>query len=382
MPEGPTKPDTGAATDTTITALRTALLRVPWASEPPKAGVVPPGPREFLVVEVETRGGLTGMGYLQPLSGGLSVVDDCLRTLMAPKLLGRDATEVEGIWQDLWRGTYWLGRGGITTFAQSAIDIALWDLVGKRAELPLCRVWGKCRDEVPAYGSGCFRGLGRDGMIAKAQHFVAMGLSAIKMQVAHIRPWREDVQNVHAMRAAMGPDVEVMVDVNMGWTADTAIQAGHYLDEADIYWLEEPVVAEDYAGYRRVAAALRTRVVGGESHFTRYELRPFFEQPSTPILQPDPMRGGLTELRKIAAIAETCGIRLAPHLFQELNVHLLASIPNASYLEYMDWNDDIWVDPAVPQGGVLRPPERPGHGVAFKPEVLQDHRVGGGEVHV
>lgn len=366
-------------TDTTITGLRTTLLHIPWSGEPPANGIMPPTHREMLVLEIMTKGGLTGMGYLQPLSGGLETLDACLKEMIAPKIIGRDATEVEGIWQTLWKSTYWLGRGGIATFALSAVDIALWDIVGKRAGLPLHRLWGNARKEVPAYGSGCWRGLGRDGMIAQAQHFVGMGLKAIKMQVAHIRPWREDVKNVHAMREALGPDIEIMIDVNMGWTADTAIQAGHHIDEADPYWLEEPVVCEDFDGYRRVAAALKTRVVGGESHFTRWDMRPFFIEPSTPILQPDPMRGGLTELRKIAAVAETWGIQIAPHLFHELTVHVMASIPNANYLEYMDWNDDLWVTPAIPVDGMLKPGEAPGHGLAFKPEILKDCRVGGFE---
>jgi L-alanine-DL-glutamate epimerase-like enolase superfamily enzyme len=366
-------------TDTTITALRTTLLRIPWSGAPPANGIMPPTHREILVLEITTKGGLTGMGYLQPLSGGLETLDACMREMIAPKVLGRDATEVEGIWQSLWKSTYWLGRGGIAVLCLSAVDIALWDIVGKRAGLPLYRLWGKCRSEVPAYGSGCWRGLGRDGMIERARHFTAKGMTAIKMQVAHIRPWREDVRNVLAMREALGPDVEIMIDVNMGWTADTAIQAGSHIDEADPYWLEEPVVCEDFAGYARVAARLKTRVVGGESHFTRYDLRPFFAEPSSPILQPDPMRGGLTELRKIAAVAETWGIEIAPHLFHELTVHVMASIPNANYLEYMDWNDDLWIEPAIPTGGTLRPPERPGHGLAFKEAALASHRIGGFE---
>jgi L-alanine-DL-glutamate epimerase-like enolase superfamily enzyme len=340
---------------------------------------MPPEARELLVLEIMTRGGLTGMAYLQPLSGGLETLDTCLREMIAPKIIGRDATEVEGIWQTLWKSNYWLGRMGITVFCQSAVDIALWDIVGKRAGLPLYRLWGKTRGEVEAYGSGVWRGLSRDAMIARAKMFTGMGMKAIKMQAAHIRPWREDVKNVFAMREALGPDVEIMIDINMGWDAATAIQAGHYFDEADLYWMEEPVVCEDFDGYRRVAAALKTRVVGGETHYTRYDMRPFFTNPSTPILQPDPMRGGFTELRKIAATADTWGITIAPHLFQELMVHLLCSIPNASYLEYMDWNDDLWVNPAIPVNGKLKPLEVPGHGMAFKPEILKSCRVGGFE---
>lgn len=364
---------------TRIAALRTHLLRIPWAGGPPPSGIMPPTAREFLVLEVETDGGIAGMGYLQPLSGGLETIDACVKELIAPNVLGRDASEIEAIWQDLWKATYWIGRGGIALFAQSALDIALWDIMGKRAGLPLFRLWGAARASAPAYGSGCFRGYGCEGMIDKAQDFVDKGLKAIKMQVAHIRSWREDVQNVEAMRDALGPDIEIMVDVNMGWDAGTAIQAGRYLDDCDIYWLEEPVVCEDFDAYARIAAALKTRVVGGESHFTRYDMRPFFANPSTPILQPDPMRGGLTEMRKIAAVADTWGLQIAPHCFHELCVHVNASIPNANYLEYMDWNDDIWVAPVLPVNGMMTPPETPGHGLAFKPEVLRSHRVGGFE---
>lgn len=367
-------------TDTTIVALRTTLLRVPWGGEPPANGIMPPSAREFLLLEIETRGGLVGLGYLQPLSGGLETLDMCLKEMIAPQVLGRDATDVEAIWQALWKSTYWLGRGGIATWCLSVVDIALWDIVGKRAGLPLHRLWGSCRTEVEAYGSGVWRGLDREQMIARAKNYTNMGLKAIKMQAAYIRPWREDVANVAAMREALGDETEIMIDINMGWTADTAIEAGRHMDEYDLYWMEEPVVCEDFDGYQRVASQLKTRVVGGESHFTRYDLRPFFKTPSSPILQPDPQRGGLTELRKIAAVADTWGLRVAPHLFHELVVHVLASIPNASYIEYMDWNDDMFVDPRLPVDGSVKAPEDPGHGVAFKPEMLVDCRVGGREM--
>ena len=296
-------------TATTITELRSTLLQVPWRGDPPPAGILAAPVRDLYVLEIETQGGLTGMSYLMPLRGGMHTIDAAMKELIAPHVIGRDATEIEGIWQTLYKSNFWLGRMGVTVFAQSAVDMALWDIVGKRAGLPLFRLWGAARTEIPAYGSGCFRGFGRDGMIRRAKEFTAQGLKAIKMQVAHIRPWREDVENVKAMREAMGGGVEIMIDVNMGWDADTAIQAGHRIDEFDPYWLEEPVIAEDFTGYRRIAAALKTRIVGGESHFGRQDLRPFFEAPHpVPILQPDPMRGGFTELRKIAAAAEPGGI--------------------------------------------------------------------------
>ena len=143
--------------DTTITALNTTLLHVPWVGAPPANGIMPPAARQLLVLDVATKGGLTGMGYLQTLAGGLETLDACIHEMVAPKVLGRDATEIEGIWRTLWQGNYWLGRAGITVMAQSALDIALWDVVGKRAWLPLYRLWGKARDTVPVDEFGAWR---------------------------------------------------------------------------------------------------------------------------------------------------------------------------------------------------------------------------------
>jgi D-arabinonate dehydratase len=328
-------------------------------------------------VEIETASGITGMGYLMVLSGGLQTIQACIEELVAPVVLGRSIASVEAIWRDIWRATYWVGRMGVTVFAQSAIDIALWDALGKQAGLPLFQLWGGAGngDPIPAYGSGCWRGLGREGMIEKAQAYVGRGFDAIKMQTGHMYDQDTDVANVAAMRQALGDGVAIMVDVNMGWTADEAIAVGRRLDDYDIHWLEEPVVAEDFAGYFRIADALKTRVVGGESHFTHHDLAPFFETPKLPILQPDMMRGGLTQMRRIATLADAKGIRIAPHLFHELMVQVMAAIPNPDVLEYINFLDDLWVEPVLPVGNLLTPPNRPGHGLTFKTEILKDFKI-------
>lgn len=360
--------------DLTIRELRTTLLRLPWVADPWMAGH-PLGPqRDLVVVEVVTASGLTGMGYLHLLNLPLQrTIGACIAEAMAPRVIGRDATAVEAIWRDLWRSTVTGGRGGVTMMAQSAIDIALWDVVGKAAGLPLHRLWGHYRSKVPVYGSGCFRGALGEGMAAKAKRYVEQGYRAVKMQAAHIGDWRQDVRNLAMVRDAVGPDVEIMIDINMGWTADEAIIAGRAFQDYDPYWIEEPVLPDDYAGYLRCAEALDVRIVGGETHFGRADLKPFLENPRLPILQPDPMRGGLTELRKIATVAETWGMTLAPHLFPELNVHILASAPNGLWAEQMGLLDDLWVSRPVIEGGYITAPETPGHGLAFKPEVLKDH---------
>ena len=357
--------------DTTIRDVRVLQVRVPWVDPPIFGKTKVARPREIVVVEIETQSGTVGMGYVHMLQPMLRTLATCLEEAIAPLVMGRDATEVEAIWRNLYRATYGAGRMGIVLMAISAVDIALWDAIGKKAGMPLHRLWGHFRSEIPAYASGCLRGLGGDGMVEKARRFVKEGFSAIKMQVAHIFDRHEDLQNVRSMRDALGPKVEIMVDVNRGWSADVAIRMGRKFEDLDVYWMEEPVPAEDVEGYFRIADALDLRIVGGESHFTRYDLKPFLANPRLPILQPDPARGGLTELRKIAAIADTWGMELAPHLYPELCVQVLASIPNGAWLEQMGWLDDLWIESVPVIAGRVLAPERPGHGLAFKPEVLR-----------
>jgi L-alanine-DL-glutamate epimerase-like enolase superfamily enzyme len=363
-------------TDMTIKAVHVSKLHVPWPHDPWLKGHKFGDVRNILVLEIETQGGIVGMGYLHLFRPAVNTINVCLEESIIPRVLGKEATAVEAIWDDLWTYSASFGRGGITTMAMSALDIALWDAIGKHANLPLHRLWGHFGSELAVYGSGCFRGTGGDGMIAKAIHYKERGFKAIKMQVAHTNDLKGDLDNVRRMREALGSEIDIMIDVNMGWTADVAIQMGRKFEDYGVYWLEEPVRPEDYDGYKRIARALDLRIVGGETHFTRFDLMPFFEEPVLPILQPDPMRGGLADLRKTAAIAESKGIKIAPHLFPELNVHLLASIPNGIWIEEMGISADLWVEPVPIVNGTITAPERPGNGLAFKPEILQECRVG------
>jgi L-alanine-DL-glutamate epimerase-like enolase superfamily enzyme len=361
--------------DTKIASAKVTLLRLPFVEQPALAKNFTRD-REILALEIETAGGLVGLGYQLFLRNGFRTVRAALEEQYLPHIIGRDATDVEGLWNEMFRSSIADGRMGANLYAISAIDVALWDLVGQAAGMPLHRLWGNVRTEVPAYGSGCWRAMGGEGMAEKGARFVREGFKAIKMQVGHIWTDAEDVANVALMRDTVGSEIDIMVDVNMAWTADKAIIMGHKLEDHGIYWLEEPVAPPDFAGYRRIAKALtRTRVVGGESHFTRYDLQPFFEDPCCPILQPDVVRGGLTELRKIAVIADTWGLKVAPHLYPELMIQLCASIPNAEIIEDMGLMDGIFVDPPTVENGVIKAPEKPGHGLKIKPEITRDAAV-------
>ncbi|TKW75831.1 MAG: hypothetical protein DI543_22090, partial [Bradyrhizobium icense] len=188
--------------DMTIREVRVTMLRVPWAKDPWLKGAALGAARDILICEVETAGGITGMGYLFLFRPGMKSIAACLDECIIPRVKGKDATSIEAIWHDLWKATMTYGRGGIATMAMSALDIALWDAVGKRAGLPLHRLWGHYRSKIPIYGSGCFRGAGGDGMIEKALHYVKQGYKAIKMQVAHVHTPAQDLDNVRRMREA------------------------------------------------------------------------------------------------------------------------------------------------------------------------------------
>src|ERR1700750_2120491 len=249
--------------DMTIRDVRVTMLRMPWADGPWLKSHSPGEPRDILICEVETAGGIVGMGYLFVFRPGMKSIAACLEECIIPHIKGKDATAVEQIWKELWTLTMTYGRGGIAAMAMSALDIALWDAVGKRAGLPLHRLWGHYRSQIPIYGSGCFRGAGGDGMIEKALHYVKQGYKAIKMQVAHVRSPAEDLDNVKRMREAVGPNIDIMIDVNMGWSADLDIELGRKFEKYDIYWLEEPAAADDFSGYARLCAGPAMRGGGG-----------------------------------------------------------------------------------------------------------------------
>ncbi|MEM7406214.1 MAG: mandelate racemase/muconate lactonizing enzyme family protein [Pseudomonadota bacterium] len=354
-----------------IKDIRTHLLSVPYV-DPPQTGFLTLESLDLLIVEIEMADGLVGVGHLHPIAGGMRTLEMCIHEMLKPHLVGQHFEDPAEVWQRLWLATLIQGRMGITMMAMSAIDIALWDAVGIAAGQPLWALWGGRGDPLKAYGSGCFRGLGHDGMIDKAQAFVAAGFNAIKMQVAHVFTHEEDVANVRDMRAALGDDIDIMVDVNQGWTVEESIAVGKRLDAYHPAWLEEPVLADDNAGYLAIAAAIDTPVVGGENHFTWRDMLPLIDSGKVPVLQPDIMRGGYTDMLATASRAAARDVTIAPHLFPEMTTHVLAAIPNAAWLEYMGWYDHLWVEPVAVVDGFMTPPDRPGHGMQFRPELFSE----------
>ncbi len=351
-----------------ITSIKTKLTSVPFV-DPPKTGFLTLEKIDLLIVQVETKDGVIGTGHLHPLAGGLKTLEMCINEMLKPLLIGEKIENISSLWDKMWKATFIQGRMGISVMAMSAIDIALWDCYGRSKQLPLWKIWKGKDDPLPIYGSGCYRGLGHDGMIEKAQNYISMGFKSIKMQVAHCFTNSEDIQNVRDMRSAIGSNIGLMIDVNQGWSIKETIDVCKKIEKYRPEWLEEPVMADDFEGYEEICKSTEIPIVTGENNFTHHDLLPFIKSKKISVLQPDIMRGGYTNLLYTCNLAKKYGIRIAPHMFPELSIHIVASIENPSWLEYMGWYDHLWKEPLLPENGMLKPTNRPGHGMDFKPEI-------------
>ena len=351
-----------------ISSIKTKLTSVPF-EDPPKTGFLTLEKIDLLIVQIETKDGVIGTGHLHPLAGGLKTLEMCINEMLKPLLIGETIENISSLWEKMWKATFIQGRMGITVMAMSAIDIALWDCYGRTKEMPLWQIWKGNDNPLPVYGSGCYRGLGHDGMIEKAQKYVSKGFSSIKMQVAHCFTNNEDIENVKEMRNTLGNDIGIMIDVNQGWSVEETISVCKKIEDYSPEWLEEPVMADDFEGYNKICKLTNIPIVTGENNFTHHDLIPLMKSENIPILQPDIMRGGYTNLLHTCNLANQFGIKIAPHMFPELSIHIVASIENPSWLEYMGWYDHLWKEPLLPENGTLKPTNRSGHVMDFKSEI-------------
>ncbi len=385
-----------------ITDIRTVPLS--YRCEPPygSAGGMQAA-RGGLLVEIETDDGITGIGEAG-VGGGSArhVIDNLLR----PMLLGEDPLLIEGLWQKMFARTRQFGRRGIVMNGISGIDIALWDIAGKVARMPLYRLLGGCRDRVEAYASGGFYQQGKsiDDLAAEAEGYRARGFRGMKMKIGRnpstqtplrhlaanaplceVEP-EQDIARVAAVRRALGPKAKLMVDVNCAWSPSFAIEMGRALEPYRLYWIEEPVATDDIDGSARVADALATPIAGYETEIGLYGFRELIERDAVDIVQTDiAWSGGFSECRRIAALAQAHHLMVAPHAFASAvtlaaSLHFIASIPNGLVLEF-DQNpnglrDELLKEPiAIDSDGMIRLPERPGLGIELDPAAVERYRV-------
>ncbi len=324
---------------------------------------------------------ITGIG----LSGGIEVTPEVGAAIVEhfkKALVGMDPLDNERIWHEMWRPKL-VGRRGVTTRVISGIDIALWDIKGKAAGLPVYKLLGGFTDRVDTYIAGGYyeEGKGLKELAQEMEDNVRLGATAVKIKVGAV-PINEDIERVRVCREAIGPDVRLMVDANNAYRHYQAIEFARKAEKYDLFWFEEPVEPDDYIGQAEITRATSVPVAAGENEYTRYGFRDMINHRAVDILQPDGLiLGGITEFMKVAALAQANDLDIAPHGAQAVHIHLVAAISNGLILEYYRDTVDpmhgkIWEHELEFKDGKVHAPDRPGLGLEPKWDTLQEFRVG------
>lgn len=358
-----------------ITDLRTTIVDLPLA-KPVQAAIARLERVPLVLVALAGEGGLSGFSYIYPFTLPKARAVKALIEDLRDLVVGQDSALSGAIWERMEYRIALAGYRGIAMFALSAIDIAVWDLRCKEFGQPLYRVLGARRDRVPVYASeGLWLDESVESLANEAQGLIAKGFRAIKMRAG--RPdSADDLAAVQAVRAAIGHEVDLMVDVNQAWTADRAIRWGRRFEEADLYWFEEPVRYDDLDGHARVAAALEVAIASAENAYTLGGVREYLERRAADILMPDLQRiGGITGWIQVAGLAAAHGIPVSPHLFPEVGVHLVAAAPTGLIQEHMPWADAILKEPLQLRNGQIELSDKPGVGIEFDRAAVAKYAV-------
>jgi L-alanine-DL-glutamate epimerase-like enolase superfamily enzyme len=288
----------------------------------------------FIIVHTDT--GHSGFGWGGTFASlDFDAIQSALLEYFKPLLIGEDPFNYRRIWENLWQPKF-VGRRGLATQVISAIDIALWDLMGKSVGKSIHQLLGGYRDRVPVYVAGGYyeQGKGLDALAQEAREILDLHAHGFKIKIGGAA-MSEDLERIRVVREALGPDVKLMVDANGSYAVHDAIMMARKMEGFDIYWFEEPVAPDNYRGHAQIAQSTVIPIATGENEYTRYGFQDLIEQRSASILNPAAqILGGITEFMQVAALASAYDLPVAPHGAPELHLHLTAAIPNGLMVEY------------------------------------------------
>jgi len=340
--------------------------------------------RDYVLVKIRTVDGHEGIGFCYAGSRAGVLVAHAVRELFKPMLIGEDALRVEGLWQEMYQDSLLHGRAGSVMRALSIVDNALWDRNARAAGLPLSKyLGGSAKETVPAYASGGYYLDGKtpEKLGDELAGYVKLGFKAVKIKVGRYG-LKEEEARIAAARAAIGDDILLMLDANNAWSdLPTALEFMRRYEKYNPYWIEEPFSPDDIENHAQLARRTPVIVATGEIEAGRWRHQELLEKRAASILQTDAaVCGGITEFRRIAAMAAGYGVTLCPHWFHDLHVHLVASIPNARYVEFFA-DDQVLnfrrlVDTQLQfDNGCLIVPTGPGLGFGFDEKAVDKYAV-------
>jgi mandelate racemase len=328
----------------------------------------------LLLVDLETEEGVTGHSYqfcyVPAAAAAIAVMlDEVLRTVKG------DRVEPTVLWEKISRRFVLMGVQGIVRMAMAMFDVAAWDALARAAGVPLATLLGGAPRPVPAYNS-CGLGLKEPAAVAdEAEKLLAGGFKAVKLRLGYPTP-EADLAAVRAVRARLTTDIALMVDYNQALTVEEAIRRGRALDGEGVYWMEEPIRHDDFAGCAGIARALATPVQIGENFSLPHDMERALAAQSCDYVMPDLERiGGVTGWRRAAGLAAVKEIRMSSHLYPEVSAHLLTVTPTAHWLEYVDWANAILEEPMRIADGNAVLTTRPGNGLGWDQQTVRKYAM-------
>ncbi len=336
-------------------------------------GVITKAP--LLLIDLETEEGISGRSYLwgyfpAAVSAITKILEEVARTVKGERLAPVD------LWSRLSERFALIGVQGIVRMAMAGFDVAAWDALAIAAGRPLATLLGSTPKRIPAYNS-CGLGLMPPTQLAdEAEKLLAGGFRAVKLRLGY-PTLKEDLVALDAVRKRLGSEIAVMVDYNQALSLVQALERGRALDQQGIYWLEEPIRHDDYAGNARLVRELKTPIQIGENFSESSAMAAALAAGAADYVMPDLERiGGVTGWLRAAGLAATHRIEMSSHLYPEVSAHLLAATPTCHFLEYMDWADKILAEPLEIVDGFAVVPQRPGNGLVWDKKAVEKYRIG------
>ena len=340
--------------------------------------------RDYCLVKVRSTSGIEGIGFCYVGSAGGNIAKVAVEELLAKKLIGQDSLRIEGLWQDMYSESLLQGRAGSVMRAISILDVAMWDLNARSAKLPLYQYLGSVvTDKAPAYASGGYYLPGKSPkkLGDEMASYVKAGFKAVKMKVGRLSPSEEE-DRIAAAREAIGTDIHLMLDANNAWSdVPTALTYMRRYEPYDPYWMEEPFGPDDIESHAKLAELTPVVIATGEIAYGRWYHKELLDKRGAEILQTDAVVcGGITEWKRIAALAAGYGVTMCPHWFHDVHVQLVACTPNARYVEFFP-DDKVLnfrrlIDTQLQhEDGNLILPKTPGLGFDFDEKAVKKYAL-------